>query len=121
MIEKIATVGVYVNDQKASVTFWTEQVGFAVYRNEPMGPEVNWIEVGPQGAQSCLVIYPKQMMQDWQEYKPSIVFACEDIHATYEKMVARGVNFPEPPKDRGFGPFATFEDLDGNRFGLREK
>lgn len=121
MIEKIATVGVYASDQQAAVTFWTEQVGFAVYRNEPMGPELRWIEVGPQGAQSCLVIYPKQMMNDWQERKPSIVFSCEDIQATYEKLAACGVSFPEPPQDRGFGLFATFEDLDGNLFGLREQ
>ncbi|QBD76043.1 VOC family protein [Ktedonosporobacter rubrisoli] len=119
MIEKIATVGIYVADQKAAASFWTEQVGFAVYRNEAMGPMASWLEVGPAGGQSCLVIYPKQMMQDWQERKPSIVFECADIHVTYQELTRRGVKFSEPPKDMGFGTFATFEDPDGNEFGLR--
>ncbi len=119
MIKQIATVGVYVEDQQAAVSFWTEKVGFEVRRNQPMGPEASWIEVGPKGAQTCLVIYPKKLMPNWAELKPSIVFECDDIHGTYEQMKANGVTFLEELKTMQWGTYARFADLDGNEFLLK--
>jgi lactoylglutathione lyase len=119
MIKKIATAAVYADDPQKAVEFWTKQVGFEVHAQKPMGPQASWVEVGPQGAESCLVIYPKSMMEDWAERKPSIVFECEDIKGTYEELRDRGVNFTQPPKEMPWGPFAIFVDLDGNWFGLR--
>jgi lactoylglutathione lyase len=119
MITAIATAAVYVADQAKSLHFWTEQVGFVVHRTESMGPQGAWIEVGPSEAASCLVLYPKGMMTDWSERKPSIVFSCGDIHRTYAEMIGRGVQFSQPPHKMAWSDFAIFEDLDGNSFGLR--
>jgi lactoylglutathione lyase len=120
MIRKIATAAVYVEDQQRAVQFWTKQVGFEVRRERPMGPDARWIEVGPPGADSCLVIYPKSLMPDWTERKPSIVFESEDIRQTFEEMRDRGVQFTQEPKEMPWGPFAIFLDPDGNWYGLRE-
>lgn len=120
MIKHIATVAVYVEDQQKALEFWTEKVGFVVHRNESMGPAGNWIEVGPEGAQSCLVIYPKTLMPNWEELKPSIVFACDNIQQTYERMAAAGVKFLEAPNRMAWGTYARFEDIDGNEFLLKE-
>lgn len=121
MIVKIATAAVYVENQEDALKFWLDQVGFVVHRRESMGPAGEWVEVGPRGAESCLVIYPKALIQDWAERKPSIVFECGDIQATYQEMSARGVTFTQPPKDMPWGPFAIFIDREGNWFGLRER
>ncbi len=64
MIQTIATAAVYVEDQQKALAFWTQQVGFEVHREKPMGPDASWIEVGPAGAASCLVLYPRSMMED---------------------------------------------------------
>jgi lactoylglutathione lyase len=120
MIRKIATAAVYVDDQQKAVEFWIKQVGFEVHREKPMGPQASWIEVGPPGAESCLVIYPKSMMEDWAERKPSIVFECENIDQTFAAMRDRGVKFTQEPKAMPWGPFAVFVDNDGNWYGLRE-
>jgi len=119
MIKQIATVAVYVEDQLKALAFWTEQVGFVVRRNEPMGPGANWMEVAPPGAQSCLVIYPKALMDTWAELKPSIVFECEDILVTAERMTAKGVKFTQEPRKMSWGTYAKFVDLDGNEFMLK--
>jgi lactoylglutathione lyase len=121
MIAAIATVAVYVEDQERSLAFWTQQVGFTVHETRPMGPAGSWIEVGPPGQSSCLVLYPKAMMPDWAERKPSIVFRCDDVERTYQEMAERGVRFSQPPKAMAWGPFALFEDVDGNEFGLRQE
>ena len=120
MIGKIATSAVYVADQDEAIQFWGEQVGFEKRRDLPMGPESRWIEMAPPGAESCIVIYPKSMMDDWAERKPSMVFECEDITQTHRDMAARGVEFSQEPKEMPWGMFAIFLDPEGNWYGLRE-
>jgi predicted enzyme related to lactoylglutathione lyase len=119
MIRKIATVGVYVTDQAGAKEFWTKRVGFELRRETPMGPGGSWLEVAPPKAESCLVIYPRAMMENWAELKPSIVFECDDCAAAYEEMKARGVKFVDAPKSMPWGTFAKFVDEDGNEFLLK--
>lgn len=98
MIKKIATAA--VDDQQKAVEFWTKQVGFEVHREKAMGPQASWIEVGPPDAESCLVIYPKPMLDDWAQRKPSIVFESDDIAKTYEEMRdTRGAVYPAAEGD----------------------
>jgi lactoylglutathione lyase len=117
----IATVAVYVENQKEALKFWTEKVGLAVLRSHPIGLNLSWVELGDSGPGTCLVLYPRSMMPDWAAGKPSIVFECEDIRKEHEQMSARGVKFTQPPKELPWGMFAIFEDTEGNWFGLREK
>ena len=109
----------YVEDQQKANEFWTSQVGFDVHREMPMGPHARWIEVGPPGAASCLVIYPKSMMEDWAQRKPSIVFKCDSVRRTFEELRDRGVRVTQEPKEMPWGLFAIFVDDDGNSYGLR--
>jgi lactoylglutathione lyase len=118
MIGPIKTVGVYVEDQAKALEFYTQKLGFVVRRSIPMGPTANWIEVSPPDAESCLVIYPRSMMTDWSQRKPSIVFHCSDVQETYRQLEARGVQFNMKPTPLPWGTFASFLDLDGNEFGL---
>jgi predicted enzyme related to lactoylglutathione lyase len=119
LITKIATAAVYVDDQQKAKTFWTEKVGFEIVAEFPMGPNGSWLEVAPKGAESALVIYPKSMMTNWQELKPSIVFVCDDIEATYSKMLENGVVFEGALQKMQWGTFATFKDEDGNSFLIK--
>lgn len=120
MITKIATVAVYVEDQQKAKTFWLEKVGFELLRETPMGPSGSWLEVAPKGAESALVIYPRSMMSNWTELKPSIVFVCDDIEAAYAGMKERGVEFLGEPNKMQWGTFVQFKDDDGNVFLLKQ-
>src|SRR4051812_34589000 len=118
MIEYIKTVAVYVEDQQRSLDFYTQKLGFEVRRNESMGPRGNWIEVAPVGARSCLVIYPRSLMANWKELKPSVVFQCADVEATCKEFTSRGVQITDGPKEMAWGTYAKFVDPDGNEFLL---
>ena len=67
----------------------------------------------------ALVIYPKSMMKDWKERKPSIVFECDDVFGTYEAMKEKGVEFMGEPQKMTWGTFVQFKDDDGNEFVLK--
>ena len=116
MIRYIKTVAIYVQEQEKAVLFYTEQLGFEVRRREQMGLNAEWVELAPRGGQSCLVLYPRSMMQGWETRRASIVFHCADAEQTYEELQARGVEFVEPPKRMPWGVFAQFHDPDGNEF-----
>ena len=81
MIGKFGTVALYVDDQDAAERFWTERVGFEVRVKRSLGATGHWIEIAPPKAESCLVLYPKALMPDWDRRKPSFVFECDDVHA----------------------------------------
>lgn len=118
MIGPIKTVGIYVEEQQKALAFYTEKLGFQLRRSLPMGPHANWIEVSPPGAQSSLVLYPRSMMTNWAELKPSIVFHCSDVAAVCGKLEAAGVRISMRPTPLPWGMFAKFSDPDGNEFGL---
>ena len=119
MITNIATVAVYVDDQEQAKDFWTNKVEFEVKAEFPMGPNAHWLEVGPQNAGTHLVIYPKSMMQGHENRMASIVFSCENVLETYEKMKANGVTFQGEPNTMQWGTFVQFSDEDGNEFLLK--
>jgi predicted enzyme related to lactoylglutathione lyase len=118
MLGPIKTIGIYVTDQDAAVAFYTEKLGFVVRRRLSMGPGAEWIEVSPPGAETCLVLDPKAMMQDWHERKPSVVFYAADIETIHRELVDRGVEFTMPLAQMPRGKFAMLVDPDGNEIGI---
>jgi lactoylglutathione lyase len=84
-----------------------------------MGNGLFWLEVAPQGAASGLVFYPKQLMTNWSEYKPSVVFQCDDIDRVYSDLKKNRVVFAKELARTSWGKFASFLDLDDNEFGIR--
>jgi lactoylglutathione lyase len=118
MITRIKTVAIYVDDQQASTEFYTNSLGFEIKRSDTMTPTAKWIELAPPGSDSHIVLYPKSMMPNWKEHKPSIVYQCDDINKTYQELSEKGVKFKEIPQKMTWGFFAIFLDLDGNEFVL---
>ena len=119
MITRLNTQAIYVQDQDKALSFYRDAVGFEVRRDISMGAGgARWIEVAPKGAETCLVLYPKSAMEDWDKRTPSIVFACDDTLTTCEELSRNGVEFKKKPQNMGWGIFATFLDPDGNELGL---
>ena len=121
MLGAVKTVGIYVSDQDRSVDFYVNVLGFEVRRRMLMGAGAEWIEVAPPGAETCLVIYPRDLMPDWAERKPSLVFYCPDVGEVAVRLEARGVKIAMPPAELPWGTFAAIEDPDGNWLGLTDQ
>ena len=119
MITHIGTVAVYVADQEIAVRFWIDLVGFELKAERPMTDTVRWLEVGPPGGDSALVLYPKALMDDWDKRRPSVVFVTDDVERTCDRLASNGVTISQPVVDMAWGKFAAFLDTEGNEFGLR--
>jgi predicted enzyme related to lactoylglutathione lyase len=120
MITNVKLMGVCVSDQQRALDFYVNKLGFEVLTNEPMGPDMSWIEVAPPGSMTRLALFTPPGLEDRIGSFSQIVFQCDDIQATYEELSQRGVTFTQPPQDQpgGGGVMATFVDPDGNAFVL---
>lgn len=123
MINKIGKITVYVEDQNQAKDFWLNKMEFVLKFEQPMGPNMSWIEVGPSEDEfTTLVLYSKSAMEKHKPSAvahPSILFSTTDIESAYEKMKQNGVVVEEMLR-MPYGTMFTFKDQDGNDYILRE-
>ncbi len=124
MIHKIGKITIYVNNQEEAKRFWCDQLDFVVTFEQPMGPDLKWIEVAPRiGAETTFVLYDKKAMlaqkADANVSHPSIILSTTNISTAYEKMKSKGVEVG-PLMQMPYGSMFSFKDIEGNTYLLRE-
>lgn len=124
MINKIGKITLYVNNQEEAKKFWTEKLNFVVKFEQAMGPNMKWLEVGPnEDAFTTFVLYDKNLMMSQNPSTsvahPSILLSTKDIDSSYEQMKSKGVEVGELRK-MPYGSMFSFKDQDGNEYLLRE-
>lgn len=133
---KIAHAHLWVHDQDDALAFYTEKVGMEV-RADVTVPELGnfrWLTVGPPGQEDVSIVLmaipgPPLMDDDTAEqvktvmakgYAGTVFLTTDDCRASYEELVARGVEFTEPPEERPYGIDSGFRDPSGNSLRLTE-
>jgi len=126
---RIHLTGVFVDDQRKALRFYTETLGFQVKHDIPLG-EHAWITVvsaeAPDGTELLLEPdghpavgpFKTALMEDGI---PSASFAVDDVEAEHERLVAKGVKFVQPPKDLGTVITAVFDDTCGSLIQILEE
>lgn len=124
MMKKIGKITIYVNNQEEAKEFWTKKMNFVVKLEQPMGPNMKWLEVGPsEDSFTTFVIYEKNLMlaQNPQANvgHPNIILSTDDIESTYNEMKTNEVEVGEIMK-MPYGSMFKFKDMDGNDYLVRE-
>jgi len=119
---RLQQVIIFVRDQDRSLKFFLDQLGFSVAYEARFESGEHWVAVSPpNGAAVLALVTPNP---DSEEYKligrnSQVAFLTEDIHAKFHEWSRRGVHFHHPPQIPAWGGlFTSFEDVDGNSFGL---
>jgi catechol 2,3-dioxygenase-like lactoylglutathione lyase family enzyme len=120
MIRGIKFVSVPVKDQDLALKFWTEKCGFKVATDQAFGPQ-RWIELMIPGAETGLVLFTMPGDEARIGTAQPMSLWCDDVFATAEGLVAKGVAFEKPPKKEQWGTSAIFRDPDGNKFVLSSR
>ncbi len=130
MSNGVGLVGIYVRDQDEALAFYTEKLGFRVHTDARNG-NYRWLTVqhpdqpsfqlglfipGPPTvdeatAQSLREAVAKGAM-------PPLVMHVDDVHAAFDRMKARGVEFTQEPVARFGSVDASFRDPSGNGWKL---
>ena len=113
MIKRVKFVGITVKDFDKALDFYENKLGFEVTTDQPAGPG-RWIELRIPGAETKVVLSGFGPPPDPKSQLPVMVFASEDLEATYQELKKKGVEFTQPPTKASWGTSAMFRDPDGN-------
>lgn len=124
MIDAMATVCIFVNDQDKAKAFYTDILGFELRQDSPMG-ESRWLAVAPKGARTEVILY--KMDQNWQHYRQvmgksqAITFSVTGIQALHADLKAKGVRITQEPDPQPWGTYMMILDQDDNGLLLVEE
>ena len=133
---KLSNTQLWVHDQDEALAFYTDKLGWEV-RADVTVPELGnfrWLTVGPPAQQDIavtLMAIPGPPMMDAASAKQlrdllgkgfagTLFLTTDDVHASYEELKARGVEFLEEPEERPYGIDSGFRDPSGNQFRLTQ-
>jgi lactoylglutathione lyase len=114
MITHIAFATLYVADQQRSLDFYVDKLGFTVHTDAEMGPGKRWLELALPGSDTKLVVSKAADFETEVDTERGVDFAlaCDDVKATYDELVAKGVAV-SPPVIEPWGAFVQVTDPDG--------
>ena len=117
-IQSFEIISVPVSDQQRAKAFYRDVLGFALVREEPMGPGMSWIQLAPpgHGVTIALVTWFERMKPCGLQ---GVMVNTEDIVAEHKLLRSRGLEIGEI-KQEPWGRYAMFADPDGNGWILRE-
>ena len=119
---RINLTSVFVNDQAAARSFYTEVLGFQVRHDIPLG-DASWLTVvspeAPGGTELLLEPSDHPAVKPYRDALvedgiPLAQFAVDDVQDEYDRLTALGVNFTQSPTDVGTAVMAVFDDTCGN-------
>jgi catechol 2,3-dioxygenase-like lactoylglutathione lyase family enzyme len=133
---KLSNTQLWVHDQEEALAFWTQKVGMEV-RADVTLPEMGdfrWLTVGPPGQEDVsitLMAIPGPPVMDPETagqvrdlmskgFAGTVFLTTDDIHASYEELKGRGVEFSEDPEERPYGIDSGFRDPSGNSIRLTQ-
>jgi catechol 2,3-dioxygenase-like lactoylglutathione lyase family enzyme len=133
---RIANAQLWVHDQDEALAFYTQKLGMEV-RADASLPELGdfrWLAVGPAGqpdAGIVLMAIPGPPVMDTETaeqvrslmakgFAGTIFLTTDDVHAAYEELKDRGVEFVEQPEERPYGIDSSFRDPSGNHIRLTQ-
>lgn len=126
MIQGVGVVGLYVRDHQEALAFYVEKLGFRVHTDVGNG-DYRWLTVqhpdqptfqlglfvpgapalDAETAQAMRALVAKGAM-------PPLVMTVTDCRASYETLLAAGVEFTQEPIERYGTVDAGFRDPSGN-------
>jgi len=125
---KLQTVSIFVDDQQRALDFYTSRLGFTVTADIPMG-EHRWLTVvdpdRPDGTQISLepkghpavVPFTDALIADGI---PFCILGVDDVQTEYDRLVALGETFTQPPTPMGPVIIAVLDDTCGNLLQLAQ-
>ncbi|MBQ4835733.1 MULTISPECIES: VOC family protein [Pseudoalteromonas] len=135
MITSIAHATIYVLNQEEALDFYQNKLGFEVGDDMKVEGGFRWLTVHPKSKPQLQLVLaePKEgpmFSKDAAEKIRNLitegafgagVFETENCHRTYEELVAKGVEFIQPPTKQLYGVEAMAIDNSGNWFSLVER
>jgi catechol 2,3-dioxygenase-like lactoylglutathione lyase family enzyme len=130
---KITVVVLRVLDQDRALAFYTDTLGFQLQEDVDAG-QMRWLTVSPPGQPELQVLLERPgppFVDDATAEEiathvakgvgGTLFLDVDDCRATFEELVAKGVEIVQEPMDRFYGVDAAFRDDSGNHVRLTQR
>jgi catechol 2,3-dioxygenase-like lactoylglutathione lyase family enzyme len=131
MANRITHSQVYVLDQDEALDFYVGRLGFEVNTDVDLG-FMRWLTVNLPGQPDRVLLLEKPGPPAHDEATAETVrelvtkgamgvaaiIEVDDVHAEYEDLLAKGVEFTEEPTERDYGTDCGFRDPFGNHLRM---
>ena len=126
---RIVVTSVLVDNQDKALRFYSDVLGFVKKTEIPIGA-ARWLTVvspdDPDGVELLLEPdghpaarpFKRALVEDGI---PFTSFGVKDVNAEYQRLVAAGVRFTQPPVDMGPVATAVFDDTCGNLIQMAQR
>jgi len=135
MITSIAHVTVHVLNQDEALDFYKNKLGFEVGDDMTVEGGFRWLTVHTKSQPQLELVLaePKEGPMFSKDAANKIrslvkdgafgvgVFETENCQKTYDELVAKGVEFIQPPTEEFYGVEAMGKDNSGNWFSLTQR
>jgi catechol 2,3-dioxygenase-like lactoylglutathione lyase family enzyme len=133
MITNISLVTLWVTDQDDARAFYVDKLGFVERDDVSMGDGFRWVTIAhpdhPELEVTLMVPGPPLDDEVAEVIRRSLDkgnlggfgLRTTDCRKTYDTLVAKGVEFIQPPSDRPYGVEAVMRDNSGNWLSLVEQ
>jgi catechol 2,3-dioxygenase-like lactoylglutathione lyase family enzyme len=127
MANRITHTQVFVLDQDEALDFYVGKLGFEVHTDADLG-FMRWLTVTYPGQRDLQLLlempappaYDEATAEQIRELVTkgaagmAAIIAVDDVHKTYQELVAKGVEFTEEPTERFYGTDCGLRDPFGN-------
>src|SRR6201987_5696771 len=115
-ISKVGRVVVPVSDTDRALDFYVGTLGFEKVVDEPMGPDMRWVEVQVAGAETTIALAPPPQGQQAGNTQTGICLDTSDVDGAHAALKAAGADVDaEVTRYGGPGPPRFWlRDPDGN-------
>ncbi|NNF63228.1 MAG: VOC family protein [Acidimicrobiia bacterium] len=121
-------VTIVVDEYDPAISFFVEVLGFELVDDSPSltndGRPKRWVVVRPAGAETGILLAKADgevqatVVGNQVAGRVGFFLRVDDFDATYQKMVAAGVEFVTQPRTEDYGRIAVFLDIVGNKWDL---
>ena len=115
-ISKVGRVCVTVADTDRALDFYVGTLGFEKVVDEPMGPDMRWVEVQVSGAETTIALAPPPQGQPAGNTQTGICLDTSDVDSAHAALKAAGTDVDEEVTRYGdpVPPMFWLRDPDGN-------
>jgi catechol 2,3-dioxygenase-like lactoylglutathione lyase family enzyme len=115
-ISKVGRVVVTVADTDRALGFYAGTLGFEKVVDEPMGPDMRWVEVAVSGAETTIAIAPPPPGQEAGSKETGIILDTTDVDGAHAALKEAGIDVDDEVTRYGGNvpPMFWLRDPDGN-------
>jgi catechol 2,3-dioxygenase-like lactoylglutathione lyase family enzyme len=115
-LTQVGRVCVTTGDTDRAIDFYVEKLGFEKVVDEPMGPDMRWVEVAIPGTPTTIALAPPPPGQQAGGSQTGICLDTSDVDADHSALKAAGVDVDNEVTRNGgpVPPMFWVRDPDGN-------